>query len=134
RAVDPETGAVGAVVWDAEARLRSISPALRRILTVNSATGAAVELDFGNLSAEQQEALHHRLGDERDGLGAERVEWLRGDDNVNTAFRSRASTSGVRLLGDIVHSNPQFVTNTRSEEHTSELQSRENLVCRLLLE
>lgn len=112
RAVDPETGAVGAVVWDAEARLRSISPALRRILTVNSATGAAVELDFGNLSAEQQEALHHRLGDERDGLGAERVEWLRGDDNVNTAFRSRASTSGVRLLGDIVHSNPQFVTNT----------------------
>src|SRR5690606_42000964 len=27
-----------------------------------------------------------------------------------------------------------FVTETRSEEHTSELQSRENLVCRLLLE
>src|SRR5690606_7197829 len=26
------------------------------------------------------------------------------------------------------------VVNTRSEEHTSELQSRENLVCRLLLE
>src|SRR5436309_14888109 len=25
-------------------------------------------------------------------------------------------------------------SNTRSEEHTSELQSRENLVCRLLLE
>src|SRR5690606_41314183 len=27
-----------------------------------------------------------------------------------------------------------IVENTRSEEHTSELQSRENLVCRLLLE
>src|SRR5690606_40813242 len=26
-----------------------------------------------------------------------------------------------------------FVSRTRSEEHTSELQSRENLVCRLLL-
>src|SRR5690606_41275521 len=26
------------------------------------------------------------------------------------------------------------ITSTRSEEHTSELQSRENLVCRLLLE
>src|SRR5690606_39476646 len=26
------------------------------------------------------------------------------------------------------------ITNPRSEEHTSELQSRENLVCRLLLE
>src|SRR6266511_114210 len=30
---------------------------------------------------------------------------------------------------------PQFAEiNVRSEEHTSELQSRENLVCRLLLE
>src|SRR5690606_40913514 len=27
-----------------------------------------------------------------------------------------------------------FISNFRSEEHTSELQSRENLVCRLLLE
>src|SRR5690625_5557140 len=29
---------------------------------------------------------------------------------------------------------PTFVNNTRSEEHTSELQSRGHLVCRLLLE
>src|SRR5690606_41497380 len=29
---------------------------------------------------------------------------------------------------------PTSVSATRSEEHTSELQSRENLVCRLLLE
>src|SRR5690606_41892212 len=29
---------------------------------------------------------------------------------------------------------PLVRTNSRSEEHTSELQSRENLVCRLLLE
>src|SRR5690606_41565059 len=28
----------------------------------------------------------------------------------------------------------RFATDIRSEEHTSELQSRENLVCRLLLE
>src|SRR5690606_41525150 len=27
-----------------------------------------------------------------------------------------------------------FISNFRSEEHTSELQSRENIVCRLLLE
>src|SRR5207302_7171766 len=32
--------------------------------------------------------------------------------------------------GEISHSK----SSTRSEEHTSELQSRENLVCRLLLE
>src|SRR5690606_41953946 len=29
---------------------------------------------------------------------------------------------------------PKAVSDERSEEHTSELQSRENLVCRLLLE
>src|SRR5690606_39956288 len=29
---------------------------------------------------------------------------------------------------------PAAILGTRSEEHTSELQSRENLVCRLLLE
>src|SRR5690606_41997884 len=31
-------------------------------------------------------------------------------------------------------SNLLFISYLRSEEHTSELQSRENLVCRLLLE
>src|SRR5690242_21380205 len=30
--------------------------------------------------------------------------------------------------------SPTFVSRTRSEEHTSELQSHVNLVCRLLLE
>src|SRR5690606_41252406 len=36
-----------------------------------------------------------------------------------------------RIVGDHVHLQPALA---RSEEHTSELQSRENLVCRLLLE
>src|SRR5207302_2153515 len=31
------------------------------------------------------------------------------------------------------HYSPQDLSGKRSEEHTSELQSRENLVCRLLL-
>src|SRR5690606_41932196 len=35
---------------------------------------------------------------------------------------------------DLVVRVPRLVHATRSEEHTSELQSRENLVCRLLLE
>src|SRR5215475_16192806 len=38
-------------------------------------------------------------------------------------------TPGVRASGRPGTADPQ-----RSEEHTSELQSRENLVCRLLLE
>src|SRR5207253_8328736 len=32
------------------------------------------------------------------------------------------------------HISKEVLTNTRSEEHTSELQSRGHLVCRLLLE
>src|SRR5690606_41640665 len=35
---------------------------------------------------------------------------------------------------DVGHCRSQQVVGVRSEEHTSELQSRENLVCRLLLE
>src|SRR2546427_5454416 len=34
----------------------------------------------------------------------------------------------IELLNDVIHLEP------RSEEHTSELQSQSNLVCRLLLE
>src|SRR5690606_41331674 len=37
-------------------------------------------------------------------------------------------------LGVLARHHPQHQRAIRSEEHTSELQSRENLVCRLLLE
>src|SRR5690606_34227506 len=41
----------------------------------------------------------------------------------------------MTLLGPMDYRNDgYFWTHDRSEEHTSELQSRENLVCRLLLE
>src|SRR5438477_8828084 len=46
----------------------------------------------------------------------------RGRDFVVDEFRDRGRTAN----GDVVHA--------RSEEHTSELQSHVNLVCRLLLE
>src|SRR3712207_8911887 len=42
----------------------------------------------------------------------------------------RALEAGVRETGVTVH----FMVEERSEEHTSELQSRQYLVCRLLLE
>src|SRR2546430_13573307 len=38
----------------------------------------------------------------------------------------------VQLRGD--NASPHTAENSRSEEHTSELQSQSNLVCRLLLE
>src|SRR5690606_40504404 len=40
----------------------------------------------------------------------------------------------VVLSHDCVPSGSCYCRSARSEEHTSELQSRENLVCRLLLE
>src|SRR5690606_41997129 len=56
------------------------------------------------------------------------LEWHRGkrESLSNPAgFRETGGRGGPPVL-----SSPAF----RSEEHTSELQSRENLVCRLLLE
>src|SRR5436309_7107564 len=47
-----------------------------------------------------------------------------------TLFRSRARRGELRRD----HCPPRRRRRPRSEEHTSELQSRENLVCRLLLE
>src|SRR2546427_6111586 len=51
---------------------------------------------------------------------------------VGPAFCRRASLQGPRVLGR-EHAGPARGTG-RSEEHTSELQSQSNLVCRLLLE
>src|SRR3712207_7681864 len=40
----------------------------------------------------------------------------------------------IRVTSDITESNGSSSMASRSEEHTSELQSRQYLVCRLLLE
>src|SRR5690242_21076785 len=50
-----------------------------------------------------------------------------GAADAGEAFRSDAAAACVRAGGDVR-------TSDRSEEHTSELQSHVNLVCRLLLE
>src|SRR5690606_39538456 len=44
-------------------------------------------------------------------------------------FRRRREATSIRTEGA-----PRHRGGVRSEEHTSELQSRENIVCRLLLE
>src|SRR5688572_32462802 len=52
-------------------------------------------------------------------------------------FRSRTWTRGLRLNPSRARFFGSFTRTTasrRSEEHTSELQSQSNLVCRLLLE
>src|SRR5205814_4229611 len=53
-----------------------------------------------------------------------------------SSWRSAAEMSGTAILARAPPSAGRFtpVTNARSEEHTSELQSLRHLVCRLLLE
>src|SRR2546425_5237398 len=53
-----------------------------------------------------------------------------------TLFRSRLYTgvSNARYNASSASRSPDFARATRSEEHTSELQSLAYLVCRLLLE
>src|SRR5947209_12320103 len=57
-----------------------------------------------------------------------------------TLFRSLLLARGVRILDQLdveaerLQLLEQHVERLRSEEHTSELQSRQYLVCRLLLE
>src|SRR5690606_39545076 len=61
-----------------------------------------------------------------------------GDVTVIAPERDRSGASNSltldRPLSVRVAANGFLYLNGRSEEHTSELQSRENLVCRLLLE
>lgn len=106
RVVNPD-GSLGSQAWDAEQRLASRSPYSRNIFTRRS-DGTPVAFDFANLSPAQQDALDHAPNGSNDGLGEERVDWLRGEEGGPLAFRDRSSTGTPRLLGDIVNSNPQF--------------------------
>src|SRR2546422_5686184 len=54
--------------------------------------------------------------------------------SVRDSFKGRVRPGDVYLLNDPNHGNNHLPDLTRSEEHTSELQSRLHLVCRLLLE
>src|SRR2546430_13644260 len=55
-------------------------------------------------------------------------------DSDETEHQSRCPSPTDVRSGDARHSSRQWGTDNRSEEHTSELQSQSNLVCRLLLD
>src|SRR5690606_41837589 len=58
----------------------------------------------------------------------------KGDFRNPLGITNYLSGNFAELRNNHFHSGIDIKTNQRSEEHTSELQSRENLVCRLLLE
>src|SRR5690606_39878928 len=61
----------------------------------------------------------------------ERMHMLVHNDDIFERSPFQVIDRGMDILKGLGHLKHG---NTRSEEHTSELQSRENLVCRLLLE
>src|SRR5690606_194388 len=65
-------------------------------------------------------------------VALEDIDWMAKTDYYGKANSVIASPGATSVTVDCT---PYYTTNLRrSEEHTSELQSRENLVCRLLLE
>src|SRR5699024_12407582 len=55
-------------------------------------------------------------------------------ENYERALDLRTAVASVSYDFEGVHYRREYFTSHRSEEHTSELQSRFDLVCRLLLE
>src|SRR5690625_3604001 len=55
-------------------------------------------------------------------------------DILNRGYYRGEDTAQQELISPYYRTAPVFQTDARSEEHTSELQSRGHLVCRLLLE
>src|SRR2546422_3197802 len=69
------------------------------------------------------------------GTGALLVTWLSGAFGSKNAVLAPDPTRAAAVKPRAVrYSPPRPMWGTRSEEHTSELQSRLHLVCRLLLE
>src|SRR5438270_1422036 len=88
---------------------------------------ASVALQFPDLAVKQLEDGVRKLGLRGAGVGGS-VNGAELSDPKFHPFWARAEELGVLIF---IH--PQG-TAERSEEHTSELQSQSNLVCRLLLE
>src|SRR2546430_12256349 len=57
-----------------------------------------------------------------------------GDGALSQILRSEATKDQPRRRETLRHEHRTWRRISRSEEHTSELQSQSNLVCRLLLE
>src|SRR5258706_5444870 len=68
--------------------------------------------------------------------GRSKDTWVLSDAPVNVAFSlmSRTVQPADLVTSRDISENATFTGASRSEEHTSELQSLTNLVCRLLLE
>src|SRR5687768_17799620 len=83
------------------------------------------EQDFGLVRDLGIRALRYGPPYYRVHTAPDRFDWSVSDDPMH-----RLRDLGIEVFADLCH----FGAPSRSEEHTSELQSRLHLVCRLLLE
>ena len=100
-------GQVGSVAWDAGLLIPSASS--RAILSHDGSSG--IPFQWASLSGSEQTALNKNSSGTADGLGTDRLNYLRGDgskEEINGgSFRNRQTTK----LGDIIGSAPQFASN-----------------------
>src|SRR5690606_42139454 len=90
-------------------------------LSLHDALPIYLSIQFDNFRLRKRLISNRRPAPGPPGIYRKTRSWIRGRLLLPAAFGWR-------------HLTPFFGLGTRSEEHTSELQSRENLVCRLLLE
>src|SRR5690606_41251354 len=115
--------------------LEAGDPTKRRPLAVAGGANQRQERGLLHLQAYLPHGVHGALGGVED-LG----EVLDAQDVVLHApggsfltIRTVRSSADLSPCDPLVEANAPIRWGSRSEEHTSELQSRENLVCRLLL-
>src|SRR5690606_37365603 len=130
---------VGVTPDHAVAALCRFSGVKRRMELVGEVGGITVYDDFAHhptAIASTLEGLRNRVGDEPIlAIIEPRSNTMKQGVHQQTMIPSTAAADRV-LWGNLSDMSwlPELVDSWRSEEHTSELQSRENLVCRLLLE
>src|SRR5688572_10607150 len=95
--------------------------------------GIMAHIDAGKTTATERilfyTGVSHKIGEVHEGTAT--MDWMEQEQERGITITSAATTcfwtrNGVEHRINII--------DTRSEEHTSELQSQSNLVCRLLLE
>src|SRR5690606_33524533 len=127
--VSPAPGTTAeALLRDAAAVEHASEHPIARAVVAAASTPVAQGADFRSLPGLGAEGT---VEGRRVLVGRPRLLRERG---ITVPRREAAGRTAVAVAVDGRNAGTIYVADQRSEEHTSELQSRENLVCRLLLE
>ncbi|MFT5533901.1 MAG: type IV pilus assembly protein PilY1, partial [Candidatus Paceibacteria bacterium] len=112
-AIDKNGVVATKALWDAGQKLNGIAPASRVIFTYNGLPSmpgeAGVAFQWNSLPLDYQKALNTNSASFNDGLGQQRLNWIRGDRSLEGTTYNKFRLRSTSVLGDIVNSNPQFV-------------------------